>query len=166
LIWSRTSAVLEAAYDDALGVTAAFNLNLLRHLNRVAGTDFDVSGWRHVARFDGVASRIEMHLEARRAVTVRWSGGERRFAEGERIHTENSYKWTPAAFEDAAARGRFRRGVVLDGCAGLVRRLSGAAGVSHAFRPLRTAPEAGRHVIALRVGRNSGSAGDACAAGS
>ncbi|MBP6094810.1 MAG: L-histidine N(alpha)-methyltransferase [Methyloversatilis sp.] len=92
-------AVLEAAYDDALGVTAAFNLNALRHLNRVAGTDFDVSDWRHVARFDGVTSRIEMHLEARRAVTVQWSGGGRRFAEGERIHTENSYKWTPAAFE-------------------------------------------------------------------
>lgn len=95
----KDTAELEAAYDDALGVTAAFNLNVLRHLNRVAGTDFDVSGWRHVARFDGAASRIEMHLEARRAVTVRWSGGERRFAEGERIHTENSYKWTSIAFE-------------------------------------------------------------------
>lgn len=91
--------VLEAAYDDALGVTAAFNLNLLRHVNRQAGTDFDVGDWRHVARFDKVASRIEMHVEARRAVTVRWPGAERCFAAGERIHTENSYKWTPAAFE-------------------------------------------------------------------
>lgn len=95
----KDTAVLEAAYDDALGVTAAFNLNVLRHLNRVAGTDFDVSDWRHVAHFDGASSRIEMHLEARRRVTVRWSGGERRFSEGERIHTENSYKWTPTAFE-------------------------------------------------------------------
>ncbi|MDP1648014.1 MAG: L-histidine N(alpha)-methyltransferase [Rubrivivax sp.] len=91
--------VLEAAYDDALGVTAAFNLNLLRHVNRVLGSDFDVRDWRHVAFFDAEASRIEMHLEARRAQTVRWPGGERRFESGERIHTENSNKWTRAGFE-------------------------------------------------------------------
>ena len=90
--------LLEAAYDDALGVTAAFNLNLLRHLNRLLGTDFDVRGWRHVAFFDPKASRIEMHLEARTAHTVRWPGGERRFEAGERIHTENSYKWTAPGF--------------------------------------------------------------------
>lgn len=86
--------VLEAAYDDALGVTAAFNLNLLRHLNARWGTDFDVRQWRHVARFDRAESRIEMHLEAREAQLVRWPGGERRFAASERIHTENSYKWS------------------------------------------------------------------------
>jgi dimethylhistidine N-methyltransferase len=95
----KPAAVLEAAYDDALGVTAAFNLNLLRHLNRLLGSDFDVRDWRHVAFFDAAASRIEMHLEARRALAVRWPGGERRFAAGERIHTEDSYKWTPAGFE-------------------------------------------------------------------
>lgn len=89
----KPAAVLEPAYDDALGVTAAFNLNLLRHLNRVAGTDFDPARWRHVAFFDAAASRIEMHLEARDAQTVRWTGGERHFAAGERIHTENSYKY-------------------------------------------------------------------------
>jgi dimethylhistidine N-methyltransferase len=86
--------VLQAAYDDALGVTAAFNLNLLLHLNRLLGADFDVRDWRHVAFFDRRASRIEMHLEARRALAVRWPGGERVFAAGERIHTEDSYKWT------------------------------------------------------------------------
>ncbi len=88
--------VLEAAYDDALGVTAAFNLNLLRHLNRLLGADFALSDWRHRAFFDATASRIEMHLEARRALSVRWAqagGGQRRFEAGERIHTENSYKW-------------------------------------------------------------------------
>jgi dimethylhistidine N-methyltransferase len=90
--------LLEAAYDDALGVTAAFNLNLLLHLNRLLGTDFDVRAWRHVARFEEPASRIEMHLEARAALTVRWPGGERRFEAGERIHTENSYKWTAPDF--------------------------------------------------------------------
>jgi dimethylhistidine N-methyltransferase len=90
--------VLQAAYDDALGVTAAFNLNLLRHLNALLGSDFDVRQWRHVARFNTAESRIEMHLEAREPLTVRWPGGERRFAAGERIHTENSYKWTLGGF--------------------------------------------------------------------
>jgi dimethylhistidine N-methyltransferase len=94
----KPKPVLDAAYDDDLGVTAAFNLNLLKHLNRVLGADFDVRAWRHVAFFDPAASRIEMHLEAREAVTVRWAGGERRFAAGERIHTENSYKWAPDDF--------------------------------------------------------------------
>ncbi|MBQ0943054.1 L-histidine N(alpha)-methyltransferase [Ideonella sp. 4Y16] len=91
--------VLEAAYDDALGVTAAFNLNLLRHLNRVLDSNFRLDDWRHVAFYDAAASRIEMHLEARLATTVHWPGGERRFAAGERLLTEHSYKWTPEAFD-------------------------------------------------------------------
>ena len=94
----KDAGVLETAYDDALGVTAAFNLNLLRNLNRVIESNFDVADWRHVARFDRAQSRIEMHLEARRALSVRWPGGERRFAAGERIHTENSYKYTAEGF--------------------------------------------------------------------
>ena len=69
-------AVLEAAYDDALGVTAAFNRNLLLHLNRVLGSDFRPADWRHVACFNAGESRIEMHLEARRALLVNWPGGE------------------------------------------------------------------------------------------
>lgn len=92
-------AVLEPAYDDALGVTAAFNLNLLNHLNRLIGSDFQVRDWRHVALFNAQHSRIEMHLEARHALTVSWPGGERRFEAGERVHTENSYKWRRADFE-------------------------------------------------------------------
>lgn len=95
----KDRAVLEAAYDDTLGVTAAFNLNLLKHLNRLLDADFDLADWRHRAFFDTEASRIEMHLEARHDVAVRWAGGgERAFAAGERLHTENSYKWTPQAF--------------------------------------------------------------------
>jgi L-histidine Nalpha-methyltransferase len=94
----KPAAMLEAAYDDALGVTAAFNLNLLRHLNRLLGADFQPRDWRHVALFNAEASRVEMHLEARHALQVRWPGGERRFSAGERVHTENSYKWTPASF--------------------------------------------------------------------
>jgi L-histidine Nalpha-methyltransferase len=97
-------SVLQAAYDDALGVTAAFNLNVLMHANRVLGSDFVLADWRHVAFFDEGRSRIEMHLEARRAVVVRWAGGERAFSEGERIHTENSCKYSVEGFE-ALLRG-------------------------------------------------------------
>ncbi len=97
--WVKPVALLEAAYDDALGVTRAFNLNLLRHVNRVLGSDFDPTQWRHVALFNPTDSRIEMHLEARSALRVRWPGVERSFAKQERIHTENSYKWKPEDFE-------------------------------------------------------------------
>ena len=82
---------LEAAYDDALGVTAAFNRNMLLHLNRLIGSDFRLADWKHVALFNTDASRIEMHLEACAPVVVRWPGGERAFAAGECIHTENSW---------------------------------------------------------------------------
>jgi len=89
----KEQAVLDAAYDDALGVTAAFNRNLLNVVNRELDADFRVSDFRHVAFFDPAQSRIEMHLEARHTVTVRWPGRERTFLPGERIHTENSYKY-------------------------------------------------------------------------
>jgi dimethylhistidine N-methyltransferase len=92
----KDAATLDAAYDDALGVTAAFNLNLLRHVNRLVGADFDVHQWRHRGFFNAEHSRIEMHLEARENLTVHWRGGERRFSSGERIHTENSYKYRRA----------------------------------------------------------------------
>lgn len=90
----KDKATLEAAYDDALGVTAAFNKNLLRHVNTLLGADFDPQQWRHVALFNEAQSRIEMHLEARCGLTVHWPDGERRFGMGERIHTESSYKYT------------------------------------------------------------------------
>ena len=90
----KDSATLEAAYDDALGVTAAFNKNLLRHVNALLQSDLDVRQWRHVALFDKAHSRIEMHLQAAQEVTVRWPGHMRHFSAGERIHTENSYKYT------------------------------------------------------------------------
>jgi len=95
----KPAPVLEAAYDDELGVTAAFNLNLLRHVNRLLGSDFNVRDWRHAALFNEADSRIEMHLEASRTLTVRWPGGSRLFAAGEGMHTENSYKWQPGDFE-------------------------------------------------------------------
>lgn len=95
----KDKSVLEPAYDDPLGVTAAFNRNLLLHVNALLGSDFAPARWRHVAFYDAAASRIEMHLASEGAQTVRWPGGERRFADGERLHTENSWKWTPEAFE-------------------------------------------------------------------
>jgi L-histidine Nalpha-methyltransferase len=95
----KPNAVLQAAYDDELGVTAAFNLNLLRHLNALVGSNFQVANWQHVALFNDAQSRVEMHLQAKHAVQVQWPGGERHFSAGERIHTENSYKWAPAEFE-------------------------------------------------------------------
>ncbi len=101
-------ADLKAAYDDALGVTAAFNRNLLLHVNRMAGTDFQVPDWRHIALFNETESRIEMHLEAVRPACVRWGqGAQRDFAAGERIHTENSYKWTVAGFAQLLSRAGF-----------------------------------------------------------
>jgi L-histidine N-alpha-methyltransferase len=88
-------AVLRAAYDDAAGVTAAFNLNVLARLNREAGADFDLAGFRHEARWNAVASRIEMHLVARHAQSARLAGRIFRFAAGESIHTESSHKYRP-----------------------------------------------------------------------
>ena len=104
----KPKALLQAAYDDSLGVTAAFNLNLLSHLNRLVGCDFRPRDWAHVAFFNEADSRVEMHLQARQALTVRWPGGERRFEAGERMHTENSYKWTPLAFETLLRQAGFR----------------------------------------------------------
>jgi dimethylhistidine N-methyltransferase len=89
----KSKDIVEPAYDDALGVTAAFNLNVLTHVNRLIGSDFVLADWRHVALLNDAESRIEMHLEARRDLRVRWPGGERRFRAGDRIHTENSYKY-------------------------------------------------------------------------
>ncbi len=103
----KDHTVLDAAYDDALGVTAAFNLNMLRHLNYLIGSDFDVEQWKHIAFFNPEHSRIEMHLEARCALTVRWPGGERRFERGERIHTEDSYKYTRQSFVSLLERAGF-----------------------------------------------------------
>jgi dimethylhistidine N-methyltransferase len=103
----KAKPVLDAAYDDALGVTASFNLNLLNHLNEVLDADFNVRSWQHVGFFNTELSRIEMHLEAKTAQTVRWRGGQRDFAAGERIHTENSYKYTAESFTALLERAGF-----------------------------------------------------------
>lgn len=104
----KSESILQAAYDDALGVTAAFNLNLLNNLNALIGSDFALGDWKHHALYNAPLSRIEMHLEARRDTTVRWPGGARRFARGERIHTENSYKYALEDFKALLRRAGFR----------------------------------------------------------
>lgn len=104
----KDPAVLQAAYDDALGVTASFNRNVLRHVNRLASTDFDVADWAHVAEWVASEHRMEMYLRAERAVEVRWPGGLRRFPAGERIHTEYSYKYTVERFSRLLERARLR----------------------------------------------------------
>lgn len=103
----KDKATLEAAYDDALGVTAAFNKNLLRHVNLLLDSDFDERQWRHLALFNEAESRIEMHLQAQKNLTVRWPGGERAFRGGERIHTESSYKYTVASMSALLRRAGF-----------------------------------------------------------
>ncbi|MFL6228220.1 MAG: L-histidine N(alpha)-methyltransferase [Pyrinomonadaceae bacterium] len=107
----KDAATLEAAYDDALGVTAAFNLNLLARINRELGADFDPRAFRHVAVYNERAGRVEMHLESTRAQDVQIAALalEVRFAAGERIHTENSHKYAPAELDALAARAGFSR---------------------------------------------------------
>ncbi|MES3014564.1 MAG: L-histidine N(alpha)-methyltransferase [Pseudomonadota bacterium] len=105
----KPSAILQAAYDDALGVTAAFNLNLLRQLNRLIGSDFAPTDWKHIGLYNEAASRIEMHLEARHDVDVHWPGAQRAFRAGERIHTENSCKYTVEGFAALLTEAGFAR---------------------------------------------------------
>jgi dimethylhistidine N-methyltransferase len=91
----KSPKILLPAYNDASGVTAAFNLNLLQRLNREAGANFDLGAFRHDAVWNDRESRIEMHLVSTRDQTVLLDSHPIRFAEGETIHTENSYKHTP-----------------------------------------------------------------------
>jgi dimethylhistidine N-methyltransferase len=95
----KAKHLLDAAYDDALGVTASFNLNALRHINSILGSDFDPKQWLHRGFFNEALSRVEMRLEARQALEVQWPGGKRSFKAGESIHTESSYKYTIESLE-------------------------------------------------------------------
>jgi dimethylhistidine N-methyltransferase len=105
----KDAATLVAAYDDAAGVTAAFNLNLLERLNRELGADFNLGAFAHRAVWNGAESRIEMHLASREKQRVRLEALDLNveFAAGETIHTENSYKYAPGATEATLARAGF-----------------------------------------------------------
>lgn len=91
---AKDAAVLEAAYDDAAGVTAAFNMNLLTRINRELDGTVRVADFRHRALWNAAASRIEMHLEALRETSFEAAGQTFKLRAGETIHTENSHKWT------------------------------------------------------------------------
>ena len=105
----KDESVLLAAYDDAAGVTAAFNKNILVRLNRELGGDFDVESFAHRAVWNAAESRMEMHLESETAQRVRLAvlGWELEFAAGESIHTENSYKYCPGEAEALLAGAGF-----------------------------------------------------------
>ena len=99
--------VIEAAYNDKAGVTAQFNLNLLAHINRETGANFDLKRWQHRAIYNPEAGRIEMYLISETAQTVRIQDREFRFRAGERILTEHSYKHTPDGFITLARQAGF-----------------------------------------------------------
>ncbi|ANX05011.1 L-histidine N(alpha)-methyltransferase [Immundisolibacter cernigliae] len=103
----KDPAILNAAYNDSAGVTAAFNLNLLARCNRELGTNFDLSAFAHRAFYNAAAGRIEMHLDSLRAQTVRLAGQAFEFTAGESIHTENSYKYRPDEFRHLATQAGF-----------------------------------------------------------
>ena len=94
----KDAHILNAAYDDAAGVTAKFNLNLLTRMNRELGADFNLDAFRHQAFFSAERSRVEMHLVSRRRQKVRLCGRVIEFGEAETIHTECSYKYTVDSF--------------------------------------------------------------------
>jgi L-histidine Nalpha-methyltransferase len=106
----KSKAILEPAYDDAAGVTARFNLNLLKRIDAELGGSFGLAAFRHVALYDEVEGRIEMHLESQRETVVRVEALDLavHFARGERIHTENSYKYSDLEIEELARASSMR----------------------------------------------------------
>lgn len=104
----KDKTTLEAAYNDAAGFTAAFNLNLLERLRQEMDAEIDPGHFEHRAFFNAEASRIEMHLVSCMAQGVTVAGERFRFQAGESLHTENSYKYTIEGFQRLAGRAGFR----------------------------------------------------------
>ena len=105
----KDPAILEAAYNDALGVTSAFNLNVLARINRELGGTFDLRAFRHHAFYNEAAGRIEIYIESlvKQRVQIRKLDLEIEFDEGELIHTENSYKYDMAGIRSLAGQTGF-----------------------------------------------------------
>ncbi len=101
----KDAQLLDAAYNDAAGITREFNLNLLARMNRELDANFDLTRFEHRAFFNAAQHRIEMHLVSTRSQQVRVAGRLIDFERGETIHTENSYKYTLQSFSDLARRG-------------------------------------------------------------
>ena len=104
----KSRAALEAAYNDSAGVTAEFNRNILRRINRDLDADFDVESFEHVAFFNSDESRIEMHLRARETQIAHVCGTEVAIAAGETIWTESSYKYSEESLRNLASRSGFK----------------------------------------------------------
>jgi uncharacterized SAM-dependent methyltransferase len=106
----KSAEVQMLAYDDPAGVTAAFDMNLLARINRELDANFDLSRFKHEARWNPVERRIEMHLRSTQdqSVTIRAAGLQARFKEGETIWTESSHKYQPADIVAMAQRTGFR----------------------------------------------------------
>lgn len=90
----KDESILSNAYDDPLKLTSAFNLNILRVVNGLIKSNFDVRDFRHRIKINHEIKRVELYLEVMRDLKVTWPGGERIFQNGELIHTENSHKYT------------------------------------------------------------------------
>jgi dimethylhistidine N-methyltransferase len=99
--------ILHAAYNDAAGVTAAFNKNLLARANRELGADFDLDGFAHYAPYNPQSQRVEMNLISLKRQRVHFAGAQIDFAAGEAVHTEDSHKYTIESFREMAARAGF-----------------------------------------------------------
>ncbi|MGD9943454.1 MAG: L-histidine N(alpha)-methyltransferase [Burkholderiaceae bacterium] len=138
---NRDEQTLLPAYDDAAGVTAEFNLNLLRRINRELRGNFDLSRFRHLARFDRQHARMEMHLVSTTAQQVEVLGRRFQFRAGESIHTENSYKYDAAALGALArAAGLHRRTAWTDETRRFVVHLFDRRGSASAMDSERTTP--------------------------
>ncbi len=103
----KDPAILHAAYNDKKGVTAAFNLNLLRHINNELQGTFELDAFAHKAFYNEECGRIEMHLESLKDQNVMVAGAQFHFSRGETIHTENSCKYSIEEFQELARRGGF-----------------------------------------------------------
>lgn len=103
----KEHSTLNAAYNDSKGITAAFNLNLLQHINNQLSANFDLNAFKHDAFYNPILGRIEMHLISRKKQLITVSGERFAFEEGESIHTENSYKYTIDEFQSLAKQAGF-----------------------------------------------------------
>jgi len=104
----KDDLVLKAAYDDDLKVTAAFNLNILRSVNSIIGSNFNVSQFRHQVMVNHSQNRVELYLEALEDLSVSWPGNLRFFKKGELIHTENSHKYTISSIKQLLENAGFK----------------------------------------------------------
>jgi len=104
----KDPAILNAAYNDAAGTNAAFNLNLLGRINRELGGDIELDRFSHVATYNEVAGRVELYVRSLADQVIGAAGQRFRLSAGELIHTENSYKYSIPHFHELAARAGFR----------------------------------------------------------